>query len=84
MRFLMAALMMMATVATAHAQMPGQYRTETDARRGCGSDPVVWANLDTKVLHGPASKFYGHTKNGAFVCQMAATRAGMHMDKTEH
>jgi len=61
--------------------MLAQYKTEADAKSACGSDPVVWANTASKVLHANGDKYYGHTKRGAYVCQSAAQKAGYHAAK---
>jgi hypothetical protein len=61
----------------------GEYSTEAEAKRNCGSDPVVWANLETKVLHDSSDRYYGKTKKGAYVCQSVAIKNGMHMDKSK-
>ena len=58
-----------------------KYKTEGDAKGACGSDPVVWANTSSKVLHNSGDKFYGHTKHGVYVCQSAALKAGYHTAK---
>ena len=58
-----------------------KYKTEGDAKGACGSDPVVWANTSSKVLHNSGDKFYGHTKHGMYVCQSAAVKAGYHTAK---
>jgi hypothetical protein len=59
----------------------GKYKTEGDAKGACGSDPVVWANTSSKVLHNSSDKFYGKTKHGVYVCQSAALKAGYHAAK---
>jgi len=59
--------------ATCYAQTT--YSTPGDAAKHCRS-PVVWLNTKTGVYHMPGSKDYGATKDGAFVCQAAANRAG--------
>jgi hypothetical protein len=53
-----------------------KYKTEADAKDACGSDPIVWANTSSKILHASGDKYYGHTKHGAYVCQSAAQKAG--------
>jgi hypothetical protein len=58
-----------------------KYKTEADAKGACGSDPIVWANTSSKILHASGDKYYGHTKHGAFVCQSAAQKAGYHATK---
>jgi hypothetical protein len=59
----------------------GKYKTVSDAKGACGSDPVVWANMSSKVLHNSGDKLYGHTKHGVYVCQSVALKAGYHTAK---
>ena len=72
-----------ATASTSHSTTAtlSQYKTEADAKGACGSDPIVWANTSSKVLHANGDKYYGHTKHGAYVCQSAAQKAGYHAAK---
>ncbi len=58
-----------------------RYKTETEAKQACAGDTVVWANTSSKVLHPSGDKYYGHTKRGAYVCQMAAQNVGYHLAK---
>jgi hypothetical protein len=37
------------------------YKTEYDAQRHCGSDPVVWASTKSHLLYLPSDKHYAHT-----------------------
>jgi hypothetical protein len=60
-----------------------EYKTEADAKRACGTDPVVWANLKSKTLHTSGDEYYGKTKEGAFMCQSVAVKEGMHMPKSK-
>src|SRR5262249_19890146 len=45
-------------------------KTEAEAKQGCAGDPVVWANISSKVQHASGDKYYGHTKRGAYVCML--------------
>ncbi|HLY91215.1 MAG TPA: hypothetical protein VKQ27_19680 [Acetobacteraceae bacterium] len=56
------------------------YKTETGAQKHCPSDQVVWANSASTVgaFHLQGSKFYGATKNGAYVCRGEAEAGGWH------
>jgi hypothetical protein len=60
-----------------------QYKSEAEAKSGCGTDPVVWANPSSHVLHKAGTRYYGRTKQGAYMCEGAATNAGYHMAKNE-
>ena len=72
-----------ATASTSHRTTAtlAKYTTEADAKGACGSDPIVWANTSSKILHANGDKYYGHTKHGAYVCQSAAQKAGYHIAK---
>jgi hypothetical protein len=52
------------------------FKTEAEAKRACGGDPVVWANSDSQIFHAEGSQFFGKTSEGAYMCQAAAGRAG--------
>src|SRR5690242_21440166 len=65
------------------ASTQGQYAGEAEARARCGSDTVVWANLDSKIYHFAGKKAYGHTKKGAFMCEREAMSQGMRASKSE-
>jgi len=52
------------------------YSTPEQAQRHCPNDVVVWLNIPTHIYHMPGTRWYGMTKNGAFVCEKAADRAG--------
>jgi hypothetical protein len=71
------------TASTSHRTTAtlAKYKTEADAKGACGSDPIVWANTSSKILHATGDKYYGHTKHGAYVCQSAAQKAGYHATK---
>lgn len=58
------------------------YKTEAEAKTGCGADPVVWRAHDSKVFHTAGSKYFGKTKDGAFVCEKAAEAKGLHAAKS--
>jgi len=57
------------------------YPSEEAASKACRS-PVVWANPNSAgVYHVKGAKFYGNTKEGAWVCQAAADAGGWHAAK---
>lgn len=43
---------------------------------------MVWVNLDTKVFHREGDRYYGKTKNGKFMTEADAAKAGYHEAKT--
>ena len=67
------------TTATRASTSVRQFKTETEAKSACGSQPVVWGNTSSHVLHAAGSEYYGKTKRGAYMCQSAAELAGYHM-----
>ena len=60
---------------------PPGFPTETAAQTHCASDQVVWLNTKSKVYHAKGTAYYGHTKQGAYVCQKEADAAGDHAAK---
>lgn len=57
----------------------GQFSSESAAKESCGTNPVVWVNKSSKVIHPSGDKYFGKTKSGAFMCQNTAEQAGYHM-----
>jgi hypothetical protein len=43
---------------------------------------MVWVNLSTKVFHREGDRFYGNTKNGKFMTEADAVKAGYREAKT--
>ncbi len=58
------------------------YKTEAEAKAGCGADTVVWHARSSKVFHTAKSKYFGKTKHGSFVCEKAALAKGVHAGKS--
>jgi hypothetical protein len=56
----------------------GQYSTEAEAKRACGSDQVVWEDRNTGVLH-PITNKYRNRNDGAYMCKSFALKNGMNM-----
>jgi hypothetical protein len=63
------------------AGQPAGFDTESAAQAHCPSDAVVWLNTKTKVYHDKGQLYYGHTKQGAYVCKKEADAAGDHETK---
>jgi len=64
-----------AAVATASAQMP-MFDTEQAAQAHCPSDVVVWLNTRSGIWHEKGMRWYGRTREGAYVCRKEAAAAG--------
>lgn len=54
-----------------------KFNTEQAAQKHCPSDIVVWVNLPTGIFHYKGQRWYGLTKNGAYVCQQEAFKEGV-------
>lgn len=52
------------------------YSNEQKAQKHCPKDTVVWLNLPSGIYHFKGERWYGNTKNGAFVCEQEADKAG--------
>ena len=53
------------------------------ASQGTPSAGNVWVNLDTGVYHYSNSRYYGKTKNGKYMPETDAVKAGYHPAKNE-
>ena len=69
--------------ATATTLAAGQFAGESEARRHCPGDQVVWANTQSRIYHYAGAKNYGNTKAGAYMCQRDSERAGYRAAKNE-
>jgi len=76
---------------TARTESPGmgkpeganQFAAESAAKAHCPSGTVVWANLDSKIYHFAGHADYGHTKQGAYMCENDAMAEGLRAAKNE-
>ncbi|MGH6726027.1 MAG: hypothetical protein ACREB8_05715 [Pseudolabrys sp.] len=60
-----------------------QFAAETAAKAHCPGGLVVWANLDSKIYHFSGHADYGHTKEGAYMCEKDAMSQGLRAAKNE-
>jgi hypothetical protein len=64
------------------AAAPAQASTPTMAQQPPAKG-MVWVNLSTKVFHREGDRYYGKTKNGKFMNEADAVKAGYREAKTE-
>ena len=55
---------------------PGEYASDEQASAHCPADTVVWVNTHSGVYHFAGTHNYGHTKEGAYMCEADAQAAG--------
>jgi hypothetical protein len=62
----------------------GQFASEAEAKGRCGAS-VVWVNTKGKshTYHYAGSRWYGTTKQGAYMCEADAGAAGYHASKSK-
>ncbi len=60
-----------------------EFSSEAQAKARCPTDTVVWVNLHSKVYHFSGTRYYGDTKNGAYMCERDTAAAGMRAAKNE-
>ena len=73
----------MAPAPTATPTGAGQFASEQQAKSRCPSDTVVWVNNNSGVYHFSGTHNYGHTKEGAYMCEADAKAAGDRAAKNE-
>jgi hypothetical protein len=54
----------------------GEFASDQQARARCPTDTVVWVNTRSRVYHFEGTHNYGHTKEGAYMCEADAKAAG--------
>jgi hypothetical protein len=52
------------------------FQSEQQAHQHCPHDAVVWVNTKTGVYHLKGERWYGATKDGAYVCRKEADAEG--------
>lgn len=50
---------------------------------GAAGAGMVWVNLDSRVYHYQGSRYYGKTKDGKYMSESDAVKAGYHAAKNE-
>jgi hypothetical protein len=62
----------------------GQFSSEAEAKGRCPGDTVVWVNTKGKshTYHYQGTRWYGTTKQGAYMCEADAGAAGYHASKS--
>ena len=73
------ALMTLPGFATAapSAEPLENFPTAQEAQQHCPGDLIVWLDAPTRTYHYRGQRWYGSTKNGAYVCRNEANKAGM-------
>jgi hypothetical protein len=61
-----------------------EFSSEDQAKAHCsGNDIVVWASTNSKIYHFSGHRDYGHTKEGAYMCEKDARGQGIRAAKSE-
>jgi hypothetical protein len=73
-RFILVLFLVLTSIAPASAQ--AMFASQQQAQLHCPNDVVVWLNIPTGIYHMQGMRWYGATKNGAYVCEKEADGAG--------
>jgi hypothetical protein len=76
MKSILAALFLSLSLFSINAFALDQFQSEQAAQKHCPNDTVVWLNIPTGVFHFKGQRWYGRTKNGAYVCKKEAEKEG--------
>jgi hypothetical protein len=68
---------------TASPSAPASKPMTTQQAAQPKSAGMVWVNTDSGVYHKPGTRWYGKTKNGKYMTQADAVKAGYHASKKE-
>jgi hypothetical protein len=63
------------TAATSTGQL-AQFNSESAAQKHCPNDTVVWLNTNSGIYHEQGMRWYGRSREGAYVCKAEADSAG--------
>ena len=58
-----------------------RFHSEQEATHHCPNDSVVWVNTKSGVYHLEGERWYGATKDGAYVCRKEADAEGDRMTR---
>jgi hypothetical protein len=72
----MTSLAALAQTAGAQAAEAALFQFEQQAKRHCPGDTVVWVTPASGLYSFAGERWYGSTKNGAFVCRREGHLAG--------
>ena len=73
------------TVRQAGSAMNGATHAEAGSpNMHCGAVKPVWVNTKSGAYHEPGDPYYGHTKEGKYMCPSAARAAGYHASGSTH
>lgn len=62
--------------AAAPAKAPAAAKSARSATPPPAGKDMVWVNMDSKIYHKPGSKWYGKTKQGSYMPESEAVKAG--------
>ncbi len=72
----MSRLLILLPLLSGPAMAQSEYKSTSAAQMHCPDDTVVWLNTNSGIYHFQGERWYGTTKDGAFVCEKDADQAG--------